>query len=426
MRSLLLALPVGALGLVAARAEPPKVERAPARPTYAKEVAPILNRACVSCHQPGEVAPFSLRGYEAAKKWSAMAAATTKTRQMPPWKAAAGYGEFKHENRLSDVEIQTLANWAAGGAPRGDVSREPAAPPLAKGGWTLGPPDLTLTPKGDYKLDAEGDDVYRNFVLENPTGKDLWIKGADVHPGNKAVVHHVIVVSDTAHAGRKLAAAAKDGQEGYTTQGGGVGFVPTGAIAGWVPGLRAERSPEGYAFHVPAGADLVVQVHYHKSGKPETDKTQVGLYLAEGPQEHEYKTYFVANFGLNVPANEKAFHAHQEFTVSKNVTLHGVVPHMHNVGQSMRAKAVLPDGREIPLIDVPHWDFNWQLVYQFKESIPVPAGTKIVVDATYDNSTANPRNPNNPPKRLHWGEQTTDEMMLLVVGYTVDAEGKKE
>lgn len=424
MRTALLILPLAAAGLVAARADRPAAVKAPAKPTYAHDVAPILNRACVDCHQPGEVAPFSLRGYDAAKKWSAMSATVTQSKQMPPWKAAPNYGDFQHENRLSDVEIQTLANWAATGAPRGDAKKEPVAPPAPTGGWRLGKPDLILKPKGTFHLEPEGNDVYRNFVVQNPSDHDLYVRGADVHPGNKAVVHHVFVVVDASHRGSKLAAKSTDGQDGYVNDGGGFGFVPQGAVAAWVPGYRAELAPDGYGVRVPAGADLVLQVHYHKSGKPEEDDTELGLYLQDKPLEHEYHFYYVAKLNLSVPAGEKAFPAETVFNVAQDVTIHGVIPHMHKLGQSMRAKAVTPDGREIPLVMVPKWDFNWQLAYMFKEPIHVPAGTKLVVDAVYDNSTGNPNNPHTPPKPVHWGEQTTDEMMLLGVAYTVD--GKRQ
>lgn len=422
MRPLLMLLPLAAVGLVAARGENPKPARAPAKPTYAKDVAPIVNRACVSCHRSGEVAPFSLSGYDSAKKWSAMTAAVTKTKRMPPWKAEAGYGEFQHENRLTDVEIQTLANWAATGAPRGDKRIEPTPPAPVEGGWSLGKPDMILKSKGEYKLSADGEDVYRNFVIENPSDTEMWVKAADVHPGNKKVVHHVIVFTDAMHQGRKLAAKADDGQDGYKSEGGGVGFAPTGALCGWAPGSRPQVAPTGIAMRVPPKADLVMQVHYHKSGKPEIDATSVGLYFAKEPIEKELRLFWLLDPSLNIPAGEKAFRVSRTMTIPANATLYGAMPHMHLLGRTMRAKAVAPDGKEIPLIGVPDWDFNWQLMYAFKEPIKAPAGTKLVVEATYDNSVENPNNPNSPPKRVHWGEQTTDEMFLMVIGYTLDAE----
>ncbi len=415
MRSLFLVLPAALVGLAA-------VPHAPAKPTYAKEVAPILNRACVSCHTAGEVAPFSLAGYENAKKWSAMAATVTKGGQMPPWKAAAGYGEFQHENRLTPAEIETLAAWSAAGAPRGDKRLEPAPPAAPKDGWTLGKPDLVVSGKGTYHLAAEGGDVYRNFVVHNPSPDALWVRAMDVHPGNKKVVHHVLVYLDTRREGQKLADATHDGQDGYVSSGGGVGFFPSGALGGWAPGSRPYETPDGIALKVPAGADLVLQVHYHKSGKPEDDATQVGLYTAKEPVRQEMRLAFIVNPGILIPAGNKAAKAHRDFRVPADLTVHTVMPHMHLLGRTMRARVVAPDGTERPLIDVPDWDFNWQLTYALKRPMKVPAGSRILIDATYDNSADNPRNPSNPPKTVRWGESTTDEMFLLIAGYTVDSQ----
>lgn len=419
MRSLLFLVPVAVAGFWSSqRAAPVK---ALAKPTYSKDVAPIVNRACVACHQPGEVAPFSLVGYEAAKKWSGMMAQVTATKRMPPWKAQAGYGEFLHENRLSEAEIKTLVNWAAAGAPRGDKRLEPPTP-KPTGGWTLGHPDLIVKPKGIFKLGAEGPDVYRNFVIENPSSEPLWVRAMDVHPGNKKVVHHVIVFVDGHHQGRKLAATTTDGQEGYTSEGGGVGFAPTGALGGWAPGVRPLQTAAGNAFLLPANADLIVQVHYHKSGKPETDATQVGVYLAKEPIQKEVRLAWIMNWGIDIPPGERAYGAQQVYKVPTDVTLYSVMPHMHLLGRTMRARLVRPDGTESPLIFVPDWDFNWQLVYALKQPLKAPAGSKIVVEATYDNSTDNPHNPSSPPRRVRWGEETTDEMFLLIAAYTVDQE----
>ena len=424
MRSALLLLPLGAAGFLGLRNDDPKPTKAPAKPTYAKDVASILNRACVSCHQAGEVAPFSLAGYENAKKWSAMAATVTHSRQMPPWKARKGYGEFQGENTLSEGEIETLSNWAKVGAPRGDKRLEPLPPKPPVGGWTLGKPDHVLQAKGPFKLDAEGKDVYRNFVLSNPTGEDLWVRAMDVHPGNKKVVHHVLVYLDGAHTGQKLAAKTADGQDGYESSGGGVGFLPSGVLGGWAPGSRPYEAPEGMAFRVPAKSDLILQVHYHKTGKAETDRTQVGLYAAKGPVSKTIRLAFIPYLALNIPAGEKAHPVRVSFKVPADITLRSVMPHMHLLGRTMAAKVVLPDGTEKPVIDVPDWDFNWQSTYALKTPMRVPAGSTIQIDATYDNTAENLRNPNSPPKRVRWGEETTDEMFLMIAGYTVDGESK--
>ena len=241
----------------------------------------------------------------------------------------------------------------------------------------------------------------------------------DVKPGNKKVVHHVIVFIDGHKQGRKLEARTSDGMPGYASFGG-VGFAPEGALGGWAPGLRPSFSPNGTAMRVPAGSDLVIQVHYHKDGKPETDQTRVALYRAKGPIKKEMDLMWFFKFGINLPAGDAAHQESVSYTVPEDVTVYGMMPHMHLLGKKMQATATLPDGSVKPLIKIDDWDFNWQMSYAYKTPLKLPKGTKIKIDAVYDNSANNPRNPNNPPKRVRWGEQTTDEMFLLLGGYTAD------
>jgi mono/diheme cytochrome c family protein len=410
---------LGALAIGATGREDKPRAKGPAKPTYAADVAPILNARCVSCHRPGEVAPFSLVGYDNAKKWSGMTANVTEQRIMPPWKAAAGYGEFQHENRLTDAEIATLRAWHATGAPRGDRKKEPA-PPTFSSAWTLGEPDLLLSPTKSFRLGADGEDVYRNFVIKTDFKEPRWVKAIDVRPGNKKVVHHVIAFLDKRGQAQTLEARQNDGQEGYTSDGGGVGFLPSGALGGWAPGVRAMRSPDGTAFRLDPGTTVVMQVHYHKSGKPEEDKTQLALYFAKEPIEREMSLHWIFNFTVNIPPGEKNHRMSRTYTYDRDETIYTVMPHMHLVGKSMKSWLEFPDGTTRPLVNVDRWDFNWQLVYPFKEPIKVPKGTKQIVEAVYDNSSDNPNNPNNPPKTIRWGEETTDEMFLMITAFTVD------
>lgn len=389
-----------------------------AAPTYAKEIAPILNKNCVECHHPGEVAPFSLVGYDNARKWARMAADVTHSRLMPPWKASPGFGEFKNDRRLSEQDIALLQKWASAGAPRGNPREEPKAPMFADG-WTLGKPDRIVSAEKPYTLGAEGTDVYRNFVVPVDSKDDLWISAMDVRAGNKKIVHHVIVFIDGRKQGRKLEAKTKDGMPGYDSFGG-VGFAPDGALGGWAPGFRPAFSPAGTAMRIPAGSDLVIQVHYHKDGKPETDHTKIALYTAKYPIKKEMDLIWWFKFGINIPAGAKAHPESVTYTIPEDVTVYGMMPHMHLLGRSMQAVATLPDGTQKPLIKIDDWDFNWQMSYSYKEPLKLPKGTKVKIDAVYDNSSENPRNPNNPPKQVRWGEQTTDEMFLLLGGYTVD------
>jgi hypothetical protein len=389
-------------------------------PTYAEHVAPIINEHCVTCHRPGEVAPFSLVGYENAKKWAAMAHKVTATGQMPPWKAKSGYGEFQDENRLSANEAEILRLWSEQGAVRGDSKKEPPTPKFDSD-WALGKPDLVVTQSKPYAVSPEGTDEYRNFVVTTSSKDPMWITAMDVKPGNTRIVHHVIVFLDNTGQSEKLAAQNKDGKEGYETFGG-VGFLPSGSLGGWAPGMRARMLPTGKAFRVEPGARLVLQVHYNKSGKAESDLTRVGLYFAKKPVEQRMQLAWLFNMMLNIPANAKAHKQLYRHYVPDNITMYGVMPHMHLLGKEMKAWAELPDKSVVPLIHVQDWDFNWQLNYLFKKPVKIPKGSTIFVEATYDNSAENPNNPNSPPKPVHVGEKTTDEMQLLVAAYTVDGQ----
>jgi hypothetical protein len=216
-----------------------------------------------------------------------------------------------------------------------------------------------------------------------------------------------------------LEAANKDGQEGYTGPAGGTGFMPSGSLGGWAPGTNARMAPTGVAFKIDPGEEIVLQVHYHKTGKQEEDLTKIGLYLAKEPIDKELYLNWIFNFGLNIPAGEKEYKSRRTVTWKEDVTLYASMPHMHFLGRKMKSWLEFPDGTIKPLIQVDDWDFNWQLTYAFKEPIKVPAGTKQIVEAVYDNSAENLRNPNTPPARVTFGEKTTDEMFLMIIPYTM-------
>jgi hypothetical protein len=387
--------------------------------TYAEGVAEILNRRCVSCHRPGEVAPFSLEGYDNAKKWSGMISSVSRRGIMPPWKAVSGYGEFLDENRLTPAEIETLRVWHEAGAPRGE-GPEPAPPVFPDGGWSLGTPDLVIGPSKPFELSAEGGDLYRNFVIPLDIKEPVFVKAMEVKPDNSRIVHHVIAFIDNRGQARRLEENNKDGQEGYVGMGGGVGFLPGGSLGGWAPGANARFAPDGVAFRLNPGDTIVMQVHYNRTGKPEKDQTQIGLYYAKEPIQHEMQLNWIFNFLINIPPGRSDYKARQVHTYRQDSTLYAAMPHMHLLGRDMKSWLEFPDGTTRPLIHIDDWDFNWQLTYYFKEPIKVPAGTRQIVEAVYDNSNDNPRNPSNPPRRVTFGEETTDEMFLLIVPYTVD------
>jgi len=402
---------------------------APGVPTYAREVAPILRAKCEGCHRPGEVAPFSLQNYQQASAWASDIKKYTQNRQMPPWKPEHGYGDFRDETRinLSDSERLTLAKWADASAPLGDVRQLPP-PRKFISGWQLGTPDAIIQPEKEYHLAADGDDVYRHFVVKTNFTEDRYLSAVEVRPGNNAVVHHVICYVDSSpdadgkYASEKLEEKEHDGQPGYTAFGG-PGFVPTGIMGGWAPGNDAQILPDGIGIFVPKGSRLAVEVHYHKDGKPETDLTRLGIHFCRSTVNKRISGMFALNFGFKIPPGAARHEVKAVSTVPEDSHILVVTPHMHLLGREMKIWAELPDGTEKPLVWVKDWDFNWQNSYFLKEPLAAPKGTKIHLVAYYDNSPDNTRNPNrNTPRTVGWGEQTTDEMCVAFISATHDAE----
>lgn len=411
-------------GLNATQKAAVAVKQLPKNVTYAEHVAPILNAHCTSCHHDGAVAPFSLVGYDASKKQSANIVSSTEGKRMPPWKAVHGYGDFQDENILSETEMAILKSWSESGSKRGDQKKEPK-PQVFSTDWDLGKPDIVLSASKPFKLGAEGEDVYRNFVFDLKNTEPLYVTAMDVKPGNRKVVHHVIGFLDAGGKTVSLAAQNNDGQEGYTSSGGGIGTLPSGSLGGWAPGVMVRRTPAGTAFVVKPGTKVVMQVHYHKNGKETLDHTKLGLYTTKVKPEKEVDIFWCANPGFRIPAGASDHKVAWKQSIPTDATIYSVMPHMHLLGKSMKAKLIKDDGTEVPLVFVDKWDFNWQLVYALKEPMKVKKGWKLAVEAYYDNSDANPY---KTGKAVTWGEQTTDEMALLVVGYTsetpVDIKGQ--
>jgi hypothetical protein len=279
---------------------------------------------------------------------------------------------------------------------------------------------MILEPSKPYKLAADGADVYRNYVIHTHFKETRYVAGMDVKPGNRRVVHHVIAFVDAGTKSDQLLAAETDGQEGYTGSGGGPGFFPDTTLGGWVPGSRARLATGGLAYRLKPGANIVIQVHYHKDGRPEEDLTKAGLYFAKETPKKVLDVTWLINPMIKIPAGDAHHTEHLSFHIHRDITAYGLTPHMHLLGKSMKADVVFPDGHRQPLVFVNDWDFNWQLFYAFKQPIKIPAGSVIEAEATYDNSTNNPRNPNSPPRMVRWGEETTDEMFVIVLATSTD------
>ena len=373
-------------------------------PTFSRDVAPILYRHCVDCHHPGAVAPFALVTFEDAARRAALIASVTASRYMPPWLAAAPH--FQNERHLSDAEIATLRRWAAAGAPRGNPGEAPAPPPFPEG-WALGQPGLEAEMRQSFAVPADGPDLYQCFAIPLPNSPQRYVRAIDIQPGNYRAVHHALLFQDLAGEARR-----RDKGNGYPCFGT-PGFLPARGLGGWTPGKQPVLAPPGMAETLYPGADLVLQVHYHPTGKPEIDRTRVALYFtAEKPRQHLTDIALGSN-RIDIPPGVSNYKVTDHFTVPVDVDAIDIIPHAHYVCKDMLGYAVLPGGARRTLIHIPDWNFNWQDQYRYPTPLRLPAETRIEMEFTYDNSDQNPRNPNNPPKRVVYGPATTDEMAGL-------------
>ena len=386
--------------------------------TYSHDVAAMLYRQCAPCHRPGGVAPFGLLTYQDTAKRAALIAAVTHNRSMPPWLPVEPH--FKDERHLSDGEIATLARWAAQSAPEGNPATTPA-PPHFPEGWQLGPPDLEAQMAVAYDVPADGPDQYRCFVVPSHIPRDQWVRAVDMQPGNRRVVHHALLFQDITGSARQ-----RDTGSGYECFGT-PGFLPARGLAGWTPGALPFRTPDDIPILLHAGADLVLQVHYHPSGKPETDRTAVALYFTDHKPTRQALDIPLGSSRIDIPPGDRTYKVTDHFTIPVAVDAIGINPHAHYICKDMLGYAVLPNGTRRTLIHIPDWNFSWQQEYLYAAPVRLPAGTDVVMEFTYDNSDGNPRNPNHPPKRVLWGPSTTDEMAGLHIAVVpVHAEDEED
>ena len=402
---------------------PTPVAAAPAV-TYSRDIAPIVQAHCQTCHRPGEAAPFSLTTSAEVAAVAPMIVEVTRERLMPPWPPRP---DSRHplvgERWLRDEEIARLARWAEAGCPPGDPADLPPAFRFTTG-WQLGTPDLVVQMPEAFTVPANGPDVFRNFVIPLDIPEDAVVAAIEFHPGDRRVVHHAVLFLDESGQARRLDAAdPAPGYEGF----GGPGFLPSGALGGWSVGNTPRRLPGGRGRFLRRGSDLVVQVHYHPDGVERVDRSEIGLFFVPEPtaaivadRQRLVGSIWMANYMLDIPAGAADYAASARYRLPRAVTVVGVVPHMHLLGRSVRVRAELPDGSSRSLIDIPTWNYAWQDEYLFEEPFSLPAGTGLVVDAVFDNSAANPSNPASPPRRVTWGDGTLDEMLFCFLLVSAD------
>ena len=416
--------------------------------TYHRDVQPILQNRCQSCHRPGEVGPFSLMTYKQAVNWAQDIKDYTQRREMPPWKATSEFA-YHNDRQMSDKEIKTLSEWVDSGTPAGDPKDAPPPREFPKG-WQLGTPDLILTPSDDFLLGPSGKDVFRCFVLPTNLDEDKYVAAVEVRPGNAQVVHHVLTLYDTAGNGRKLEQQSQEKEKenpvidehtgqpskydrgpGYT-RAMGIGFLPSGTLTGWAPGYLTRLLPDGVGMFLPKKSDVVIQVHYHRNGRAERDRTQVGLYFAKKKVDRPFQpATIVGGSGkgplrslFSIPPGEERFPIDGDLWATKDFTLLWVMPHMHVLGKEINVTMTPPEGAEQKLLAIKEWDYNWQEVYFLKEPMQVKAGTRFRVEAFYDNTEKNPRNPFSPPRPVTLGEQTYNEMCFVFLGGYSETKGR--
>jgi tetratricopeptide (TPR) repeat protein len=445
----------------------------PETPTFSANVAAILYDRCAGCHRPDGPAPFPLLTYDDARPYAPAVAAAVRARRMPPWQPEPTDYEFADERRLTEREIVTLERWAAQGAPAGDLAAAPAPPPPASD-WPLGEPDLVVAMPEHYPVTAEAGEVFRNFVLPVPIDSPRYVRAVDMLPGDARLVHHAVMSVDPSPLSRQEDALDEEaGFDGMLSRGGG--RPPGGFFVGWTPGRITRPNPDGLAWRLEPGTDVVLQMHLRPhaaasattlgpaygaapgatsgaahgatSGAPlgatsgttsgpaaaaasaaasgaaslsasgttapAAVQARLGFYFTDRPPERAPTLVRLGGQAIDIPAGVADYVVADSFTLPVDIEALSLYPHAHYLATVMDVRAVLPDGTERRLLRIDDWDFNWQDAYTFREPVALPAGTTLRLRYVYDNSAANPQNPNRPPRRVVYGPGSTDEMAEL-------------
>ncbi|MEM7474400.1 MAG: hypothetical protein AAF483_05350 [Planctomycetota bacterium] len=394
--------------------------------TFSEHIAPIVFSKCASCHRPGQPGPFDLLTYDDVVEHSETIEAVVDVGYMPPWKASSPDVKYLHDRRLTDSEKDLIRRWNELGNPIGQAERIPALPSFPKD-WQLGTPDLVVEMNGSFNIPASGPDVYRTFVFPVNLPEDKWIKAIEIKSQAQSTLHHALFFADPTKQARiedgKNGVAGVSGMNflfrGLMQSGGKIKRAELG-LGGYVPGTTPTVLPGDLARPLRAGSDIVMQTHFHPSGKTETEHATLALYFAdEAPSRLitpiQLPPMFGRFAGIDIPAGEKNYTIQDEFTLPADAIAIGVNGHAHYIGKSMKMDAILPTGKSITLMQIDDWDLDWQDNYYFDGQIVLPAGTKIKAVIRYDNSASNPENPFHPPQRIAWGRESTDEMGSIIL-----------
>ena len=364
----------------------------PATVSYADDIAPMLIDNCVTCHREGGIGPWAMTGYNMVRGFAPMIREVVRTKRMPPWHADPVHGVFTNDRSLSTDEVRKLVHWVETGAPRGGGPDPLATFDAEWPDWGLGEPDLIVDIPA-FEVPATGVVEYQYQRVVSPLDRDVWVRATEILPGDRAALHHVIVTFRN----------PKPDGTGFDRRGGGLG--------GYVPGAESRGAPENTGTFLPAGSQLIFQMHYTPYGKAVTDHSKFGLYFHDSPPKHRLANAVLMNTRIRIPPNTKSHSEFAERTFDRDVLLYSLLPHAHYRGTASEFRAFYPDGGEELLLSVPNYDFNWQTTYVLEEPKVLPAGTRVVHTTWWDNSAQNPANP-DPNREVPWGRQSWDEMLF--------------
>jgi len=410
--------PIAAAALLSA-ALPVALQAAPSAPTFYRDVAPILYQNCVACHQPNQAAPFSLITYTDAKRHATQIVGAVRRRYMPPWLPQGEAGQFTDERHLSDQQIATIANWVAAGSAEGTPADAPPPPSLTPEGWQLGQPDLIVTASSSFLVPADGRELFWNFTLKPALAQTRYIRAIEIRPAMNLsiagqLVHHANLLIDRTGSSARLEKSRGSGFPGMELTLNRNPLDPLSHFLFWKPGNIPQPEPDGLSWRLDPGNTLVLNTHLQPRGRAERIQPSVGLYFTDRPPTRfPLLLELERDDALNIPAGTASFRVRDDFRLPLDVDLLAIYPHAHYLGKQLEAYATLPDRSRRWLIRIPDWNLTWQSVYRYREPVFLPKGTLISMRFSYDNSAANVRNPNRPPRPVEAGNLATDEMAHL-------------